>query len=159
MRLLKIFLLALFLCPLTALADKPKNAPKDKDKTEWFRKLKEFKHNYLTKELDLTDAQKTEFFKLYDAKEQERFDAEHKVRTLERDIKKKGDAATDNDYSCAIAAQYQLNHELAKIESRYETEFRKILSMRQLYKLRHAEFGFQRKLMKQHNPRPPKEKK
>lgn len=160
MKHLKILLLTLLLVPFSSLADKHYHGPgpQNPDKTEWFRKLKETKHNFLVKELDLTQAQQAEFFRLYDAKEQARFEAEHKVRSLEKEIKKKGAAATDEDYNRAITAQYQLNHELAKIESKYEAEFRKVLTIRQLYKLRSSEFSFQRKLMKQHN-RPPKDKK
>lgn len=151
MKYLKILLLIVILTPLNMFADKPKGQHKggDKDRTEWFRKLKEAKHNFMIKELDLTEAQRADFFRLYDAKEAERHEAERKVRTLEKEIKKKGAATTEDDYDRAIAAQYQLNHELAKIESKYESEFRKVITKRQLYKLRHVEFEFQRKLMKQ----------
>lgn len=158
MNCLRIVLIALLIVPFSSLADKPDNGHKDLDKKEWFRKLKETKHNFMVKKLDLTKAQQDEFFRLYDAKEQARFEAESKVRSLEKEITKKGDAATDEDYSRAITAQYQLNHDLAKIESQYEEEFRKVLTKRQLYKLRNAEFSFQRKLMQQHN-RAPKYKK
>lgn len=150
MKHLQILLLLLILSPINALADKQNGKPrKDRDRTEWFRKLKETKHNYLIKELDLTDSQRDEFFRLYDEKEAERHNAEQKVRNLEKEIKRKGAAATEQDYDKAISAQYELNHTLAKIESKYEAKFRKILTKRQLYKLRFAEFGFNRKLMKQ----------
>lgn len=150
MKYFKLLLLFAILLPINALADKPKDCPKkNQDRTEWFRKLKEAKHTFLIKELDLTEAQRAEFFRLYDAKSAERHAAERKVRTLEKEIKKKGDAATDEDYDRAITAQYQFNHEMAKIESKYEAEFRKVLTKRQLYKLRFAEFDFDRKLMKQ----------
>jgi len=150
MKCFKIIILLAILSPLNMLADKPKDEPKrNRERTEWFRKLKEAKHNYLTKELDLTEAQQEEFFTLYDAKERERHAAEHKVRALEKEVKRKGDGATDEDYNRAIAAQYEVNHELAGIESKYEKEFRKVLTKRQIFKLRSAEFGFQRKLMKQ----------
>ncbi|MCM1310733.1 MAG: V-type ATPase subunit a family protein [Bacteroides sp.] len=151
MKYLKLLLLLAVLSPLNLLADKPKGGPKggDKERTEWFRKLKAAKHNFMVKELDLTEAQQADFFRLYDAKESERHEAERKVRNLEKEIKKKGAAAIEEDYNRAITAQYQLNHELAKIESKYESEFRKVITKRQLYKLRHVEFEFQRKLMQQ----------
>lgn len=150
MKYLKILLLLVILSPLNALADKPKeNSKKEQERKEWFRKLKEAKHSFLVKSLDLTEAQRNDFFRLYDAKEAERHAAERKVRNLEREIKKKGDAATEEDYDRAISAQYQFNHDIAKIESKYEAEFRKVLTKRQLYKLRFTEFDFDRKLMKQ----------
>lgn len=149
MKYFKIVILLAILSPLNMLADKTKDGPKkNHERTEWFRKLKEAKHNYLTKELDLTEAQQENFFLLYDAKERERHAAERKVRTLEKEVRRKGDSATDEDYNRAIAAQYESNHEMARIESKYEKEFRKVLTKRQLFKLRRAEFGFQHKLMK-----------
>lgn len=159
MRYLQILIIALLLVPANALADRPKDGPQnDRDRTEWFRKLKETKHNFLIKELDLTEAQRKEFFELYDAKEADRRAAEQKVRDLEKEIKRKGAAATDSDYEKAITAQYQLNTELAKIESKYGASFRKVLTKRQLYKLRQAEFEFQRRLM-QHDGDKPKGKR
>lgn len=152
MKHLKILLLLIVLSPLAAMADKPRGGEgpkKDSDRTEWFRKLKEAKHSFLTRELDLTESQREEFFKLYDAKEAERQAAEQKVRNLEKEVKKKGAAATDNDYDKVITAQYKFNHEIAKIESKYEQAFRKVLTKRQLYKLRSAEFSFDHKLMRQ----------
>lgn len=158
MKYLKILLLAVIMMPLSAMADKPKEKPgkgKHRERTEWFRKMKEVKHNYLAKELDLTDKQKNEFFKLYDAKESERFAAESKVRKLEKELKKKGDAATEADFDTAIAAQYRLNREIADIESKYEKPFRQILTKRQLFKLPRAERGFQHKLMDKRKDCPP----
>lgn len=155
---LKILLIALLMTPMAALADnkpKAKKHSKADERAEWFQKLKEFKHKYLVKELDLTEEQQSEFFKLYDAKEAERHAAETKAYTIEKQVKKKGDAATDSDFDTAIAAQYQLNSDLATIEARYEKAFRKVLTRRQLFKLRSAERGFQRKLMDQRKGCPP----
>lgn len=159
MKYIKSLLIILFLLPVSAFADAPghNNATskhnKENERAEWFRKLKETKHGYIVKELNLTEAQRSEFFRLYDAKENERHEAERKVRALEKNIKDKGAAVSDDDYDRAIKAQYQLNKELANIECKYESEFRKVLTKQQLYKLRYAEFGFQRKLMKQeHKP-------
>lgn len=158
MKYMKILLLAVMLIPLTAMADKPKGNPgkgKQKERIEWFRKMKEVKQNYLAKELELTDKQKEEFFKLYDAKESERFAAESKVRKLEKELRKKGDAATEADFDAAIAAQYRLNTEIAEIEAKYEKPFRQILTKRQLFKLPRAERGFQHKLMEKRKDCPP----
>lgn len=157
---LKIFLTVLLLMPLSSQAGNPKKirAKKHENKTEWLQKLKDYKHAYMIKELDLTDNQQADFFRIYDSKESERFAAERNVREIEKKLIKKGDAATDADYDAAIAAQYKLNDEIARIETKYSKEMRKVLTPRQLFKLRFAERDFQRKLMeKRHDcPPPPK---
>jgi len=157
MKYLRILLIALLIMPLDALADKPKRAKKGKkrDKTEWLQKMHEVKHQYLVKELDLTTVQQEEFFKLYDAKEAERHAVESKVRKIEKQIRQKGDAATEKELDAAITAQYRLNHEIAGIEAKYEKAFRKVLTNRQLFNLRAAERGFQRKLMQHRHDCPP----
>lgn len=157
MKYLRILLIAILLMPLNVLADKPKHAKKGKkrDKTEWLQKMHEVKHKHLVKELDLTDKQQEEFFKLYDAKESERHAVESNVRNLEKQIKQKGDAATEQELDAAITAQYQLNHDIARIEAKYEKAFRKVLTNRQLFNLRAAERGFRRKLMQHRHDCPP----
>lgn len=155
-KLLKILLVAIVLLPMNVLADtNSKGKDKRATKTEWFQKMKECKHDYLAKKLDIADAQKAEFFKLYDAKESERYNAEKKVRTIEKSIRQKGDAATEADYESAIDAQYKLNDEIARIESKYATSFRKVLTPRQLFRLRAVERDFQRTLMEKRHNYPP----
>lgn len=151
-RLISLILLAVTLLPATTLAQEHKHRNRE-DRKEWMKKLKALKSDYLIKELSLTETQKGDFFKIYDQLEDERNAAEQKVRAAERNVRKKADAATDEDYDAAIAAQYQLNSELANIDAKYEGQLRKVLTKRQLFKLRGAEFGFQRKLM-EHCPNP-----
>lgn len=145
---------------MTAMADKPNGGKGAKgkhqgDRKEWMQKMKEYKHAYLIKELDLSEKQAVDFFKAYDAREQERFDAESKVRKLERAIEKKGDKATDEELDECIAAQYQLNKDMVKLDEKYKKTFRKLLTKRQLYKLPHAEREFQRTLMEKRKDCPP----
>ena len=152
MKKLTVILLAILtLLPAGALAQGNKG-PSKSERKEWMKKLRALKHDFLTKELDLTENQRDEFFELYDAKEAERTAAEQKVRQAERSVRSKGDAATDADYDAAIKAQYRLNSEIASIESKFEASFRKVLTKRQLYKLRGTEHAFQRKLMEQCPP-------
>ncbi|MBD5179552.1 MAG: hypothetical protein HDT00_07685 [Bacteroidales bacterium] len=153
-KLARILLIAAMLLPVGAYAQEPKG-PKNGERKEWMKKLRALKHDYMIKELDLTEAQRAEFFKAYDAKEAERMAAEQKVRMAERNVRKKADAATDADYDAAISAQYRLGSEIAEIEAKYEPALRKVLTRRQMFKLRGAEFGFQRKLMEQCPPPKP----
>lgn len=154
-KLLKIFLMMMLLAPISAVAQpKGKNGGKGNRK-EWMQKMKEFKHSYLIKELDLSEQQAADFFKAYDAREKERFDAEGKVRKLERAINEKGDKATDAELDACINAQYQFHKDMQDIEQKYEKTFRKLLTKRQLCKLPHAEREFQRILMDKRKDCPP----
>lgn len=158
-------ILLLIICMSLSLGDIAAQQPRrgnhgehKPDKTEWLRKMKAFKHDFLARELDLAPKQRDEFFKLYDAKEEARFNAEKQVRKMERQILKKGENATDEECDCCIKAQYELNEKLAEIEKKYESAMRKILSKRQLVRLPHAERKFQRRLMEGRKdcPHPPK---
>lgn len=152
MKKLTVILLAvLALMPAGAWAQGDKR-PSQTERKEWMKKLQALKRDFLIKELDLTENQQNEFFELYNAKEAERMAAEQKVRDAERNVRKKAEAATDADYDAAIKAQYRFNSEIATIEGKYEDLFRKVLTKRQLYKLRGTEHAFQRKLMEQCPP-------
>lgn len=154
-RLINLILAVLILNVSAGVAAQERKQGHREDRKEWMKKLKNLKQEYIIKHLDLTEAQQSEFFRIYDAKETERMAAEQKVRQAERNIRKKSDAATDADYDAAIAAQYKLNSELADIEAKYEPHLRKVLTRRQLFNLRGVEHGFQRKLM-EHCPPPKK---
>lgn len=155
-KIIKICLLLLVLLPATnAAAQGQRNGKHQGNRQEWMQKMKEFKHSYLVKELDLSEKQAEEFFRTYDAKEKERFDAEKKVRDLERTIKTKGKDAADAELDDCIAAQFQLSKTLADIDSKYEHAFRAVLTKRQLFKLPHVEREFQRLLMEKRNDCPP----
>lgn len=150
-KLTLLLLVALMLIPAGSMAQDNKRSNRAERK-EWMKKLKALKHDFLAKELDLTENQKAEFFDIYDSKEAERMDAEQKVKQAEHNVRHKGEAASDADYDAAIRAQYNFNSEIASIESKYEALLRKVLTKRQLYKLRGSEHAFQRKLMEQCPP-------
>ena len=60
---------------MPVVAQKKQQGQPRPDKKEWMAKMREAKHNFLAKELQLTDEQKKEFFAIYDKTE----DASHKV--------------------------------------------------------------------------------
>lgn len=121
------------------------------DKKEWMAKMREAKHNFLAKELQLTDAQKKEFFVIYDKNEDARRRVEHESRQLERAIEQKGDAATDAELDAVINDQFSLEERLSKIDRETLPQMRKVLTRRQLARLKHAERKFNRTLMEHRN--------
>lgn len=154
MIMIRRLLLALcIVSTLTLAAQQPQHRRGDKrpDRTEWMRKMKRLKHEFMTRELDLSAEQQKAFYALYDAKEDERFQAERAVRRSDRDLYKRIHDVSDSELDAAIEAQYELDLKLARIEQKYLPEFRKVLTRQQLFKLRHVEREFRKMLMERKN--------
>lgn len=157
MKIIRLFLIMMLLMPAASAGAQAQKREQRRDRTEWMQKMKEFKHAYLVRELDLSEKQSEDFFKVYDAREEERFEAERRVRRLEREIARKGQEATEEELDRCITEQHRLNRTLADIDAKYESTLRKVLTKRQLVRLPHIERDFQRKLMEQRREcRPPK---
>lgn len=138
----------MFLSPLFGHAD-------GKDRDEWFREMLELKHDYLAKELALTKEQQQKFFPVYDSMENETRRMFDQTRALEKRVRQKGDKATDAELLKATDAMYNVKTREAQIERKYYTQFRKLLSPRQLFKLKRAERHFQRQMVKEHYKKRP----
>lgn len=153
------FLLPLLLMSVCILpASAQKKDQKRPARKEWMAKMREVKHDFMAKELQLTDAQKAQFFEVYDKCEDARHEVEREAREKEKAIEKKGDAATDAELDAIINDQFTMEERLGKVDRQYLPQFRKVLTRRQLAKLKHAERKFMRKLMDKKNencPPPP----
>lgn len=138
-----------------------KNHGDNHNKLEWMAKMRKVKHDFLSKELQLTDAQKKEFFEIYDRNESARRRIEHDMRQREKAVEQKGDAATDAELDSIIANQFSIEERLGAVDRSFLPQFRKVLTRRQLARLKHAERKFNRKLMEQRNSAkcPPPSKK
>lgn len=139
-------------------ATEANNDAKRPDKKEWMAKMKEAKHEFIARELQLSDTQKQEFLPLYDRLQAERMTIERQARDQEKALEKKGEAATDEDYDAVIASQFSIEEKLSQADQKYLPKFKKILNRRQLYRLKRAERKFNRKLMEQRNCPPPPRK-
>ncbi len=132
----------------------PKNHSKP-DRKEWMAKMREVKHDFIAKELQLTDAQKKDFFEVYDKWQAARHGVEQDARQREKAVEEKGDAATDAELDAVIADQFAVEERLSKVDKEYLPQLRKTLTRRQLSKMKHAERKFLRKLMDKHNDSAP----
>lgn len=154
---MKHFKLLAFVIAVVAMGVMPVAAQKHQhgqqrpDKKEWMAKMREAKHKFLAKELQLTDAQKKEFFAVYDKNEDARRKVELESRQFERTIEQKGDAATDAELDALINDQFSMEERLSKVDQESLPQLRKILTRRQLARLKHAERKFNRTLMEQRN--------
>ncbi len=125
--------------------------PGRNQRQKWFEEMKELKHEFLAKQLKLSDQQREKFFDIYDRmdEELERLNAEN--RELERKIKTTPAAkVTDVDYDQAIQSQLDLKGRECEIEKRYYAELRNVLSKKQLFELKAAEQEFRMQVMRQH---------
>lgn len=122
----------------------------DTQRDRWFKEMHAKKHDFLAKELELTPEQTEPFFAIYD-----KMDADIRaVGARTRDLEKKAfdDAnASEADVDAAIEAVYSQRYQEWSIENEAKAKFEKILTKKQMLKLKHAEFKFNRALMKQHN--------
>lgn len=151
----KLLFFIVILFPLFAMAghhghgnhSEQVNSDNMPDREKWFKEAREYKHQYLIKELDLTKTQQREFFPLYDQMDDEMIKIQQETRQMEKRIKSLGDKASDLDYEKATDALYEAKEKEANIEKKYLTEFRKVLTPEQLFKLKGAERKFMRELM------------
>lgn len=144
-RIIYILLMAL-LAVGSASAQKSKT-----DRAEWIKEMQRVKHEYLVKELSLSKEQQTKFFPVYDAMDEELRRLFDENRAMERQIRQKGNKATEIELERAADAQFTLKTREAAIEKAYYPKFKQLLTKKQLFNLKHAERRFQRKMINEHH--------
>ncbi|MDE5608338.1 MAG: hypothetical protein K2I64_05340 [Muribaculaceae bacterium] len=153
--LLLVFISALAAQSLMAQPQCPPGAPRDPAKREqWFKEMRNNKHEFLIRELDLAPAQQAEFFAVYDRMEDSLMKLGEATRKAEMSVKETPDP-TDKDYDDATNELFELKGREYRIEKDAQAEFSKILTKRQLFRLKGAERKFVRALMKHHRPEKP----
>ncbi|MCM1484236.1 MAG: hypothetical protein NC043_07855 [Muribaculaceae bacterium] len=118
-----------------------------KNMKQWLQEMRQFRTNFIVKELNLTADQKSRFVPLYDAMYGELEKLMHDTRQLERSVERKGNEATDVELEKASEAIYECKGKENDIEMRYFAKFKTVLTPRQLFKLKQAENKFNRHLM------------
>lgn len=128
--------------------------PDDHDpakRQQWFEDMRRNKHEFLIRELDLTQAQQEPFFQVYDAMEDELIRIGEETRKAEKEVRD-NENPTDADYDRAINELFELKGREYLVEKGAKEKLAKILTKRQLFKLKGAERKFFRALMKNHRP-------
>lgn len=144
-----IFLIATIFAQLSTIEAQKK--PSKEERQQWFKEMREYKHNFLIKELALEEDQQEAFFKVYDAMEDETFKLHHGTRKLQRELSKKDADVTDIEYEKAAEALFELKYKEAQIELKYFEQFKNVLTKKQLFLLKKAEDKYTRHLMRQHD--------
>lgn len=151
---LLFILIALLLLPIAMSAQKPT----DRERQVWMKEMQQYKNDYISRKLELTDEQKAKFIPIYNRMENEIRKISDQTMRMDREVRKKGDAATDLECEKAAEAQFELKAKEAQIELRYFKEFKTVLNSKQLLKLKRAEKDFSRELMKKHTEKQTKSK-
>ncbi len=118
---------------------------------EWFEELRQYKHDFLAKELQLSQEQQDKFFPLYDDMENSVESLNRQTRGLEKNIEKADGKASDLEYEKAAEAMFELKSKEGAIEQQYATKFKTVLTPKQMFELKRAERKFFHKLMKEHS--------
>lgn len=139
-----ILVLLLFMT-LRATAQVNEGTPRER----YLNELRTYKHNFLTRELELDREQQRNFFELYDSMEDRLQQLNDQTRELERNVVNDSEA-TDVEVDAAINAIYSQKQKEADIENEFLPRMREILSPRQLLKLKQSERMFNQQLVRQH---------
>ena len=128
---------------IDAQAQKQSKADRDK----WLKEVREYKHDKLVEETDMSAAQKAEFLPLYSAMEQEIYQVNIDARNLENKIANSTDDISELEYEKAAEALAEVKSREGDIELKYYKKFEKILSKKQLFLLKRAENRFTRDML------------
>lgn len=144
----RIYLIILFIATVASSAlAQPRPTPENRER--WKSELRNYKHDFMVRELDLSRDQQSKFFPLYDQME----DSIEQINTDTRELEKRiGDDASDIQTEAAARALFEQKSREGQLELEYFDSFKTILTPRQLLKLKSAERQFMRRLM-HHNRR------
>lgn len=144
----RIYLIILFIATFASSAlAQPRPTPENRER--WKSELRNYKHDFMARELDLSRDQQSKFFPLYDQME----DSIEQINTDTRELEKRiGDDASDIQTEAAARALFEQKSREGQLELEYFDSFKTILTPRQLLKLKSAERQFMRRLM-HHNRR------
>lgn len=121
----------------------------NEDREKYLIEMRNSKHEFLTKELQLTREQQNAFFPIYDEMDDELNKINTETRELEQTINA-NPKATDKEVENAARTVFEQKQREGAVEAAYFNRFKNILKPKQLLKLKDAERKFTRKLVKQH---------
>ena len=121
----------------------------DADRQRWLAEIRQYKHEFLIKELELTDEQQGPFCQLYDQMEDDIEQLNSQTRALQQQVEA-NDQATDLEVTNAARTIFELKRAEGQIEMTYFDRFAKILTPRQLLNLKAAERKFTQHLVNHH---------
>lgn len=121
----------------------------ENDRTRWLSEIREYKHEFIAKDLEMTREQQRDFFPLYDSMEDEVERINSEIRALETKVNEDKEAS-DIEIENASRTIFEQKRAEGQVEMTYFDKFKEILSPRQLLRLKNAERRFTQQLVKHH---------
>lgn len=122
-----------------------------KDKAKMREDLQNFKIEFLAKEMELSEKEKSDFSPIYKEYDGERRKAGSEAWKFEHELSKKKDAS-DADYKKLAELQQSARNKDSEIVKKYDEKFASFLSAKQIYTMHKGEEKFFEK-MKEMNKR------
>ncbi len=141
--------IAIVLSQASVVSAQPPQSTDEAGRQKWMTELRNFKHDFMIKELDIPADKQKEFFSAYDSMEDEISDLNAQTRSLEQKVLSDPDAS-DVELEAAARAQFELKSQESKIELEYYEKFKNILSPKQLIRIKNTERKFTQQLMQHH---------
>lgn len=117
----------------------------DNKPRQWTKDMLEYKHDFIVKETNMTQAQRDKFMPHYEAMEKEIFAIHRNAR--EQAKKVKSGKVSDQDYAKAARVMAEVKAKEGEIETKYFDIFSTILTKKQLFLLKQAEIKFTRQMV------------
>lgn len=143
---MKNFLLLFFSCILFIPATL---AQGQKDRAKMREDLQNFKIDFLAKEMDLSEKEKSEFIPIYKEYDSERRKVGAEAWKFEHELSKKKDAS-DADYKKLSELQQSARSKDGEIVRKYDEKFASFLSAKQIYNMHKGEAKFFEKMKEMH---------
>ncbi len=113
-------------------------------KEEFFQ----FRREFMTEQIGLTEQEAEQFFPLYDEMEKKKWEADRGARSLARRMANSETEVMDVEYEAAADALLEKGEKIVQIEREYYDKFKAILPSEKLFKFKYAQERLPRAMMK-----------
>lgn len=144
-----LYFLAVIISISVVRADAQPPQLDDEGRQRWMTEIRNYKHDFFTKELELSEDQQRDFFAEYDQME----DRINKLNSETRELEEKtidNPDASDVELEATARALFEIKGEESKIELEYFEKFKNILHPKQLVLIKNTERKFTQQLVQHH---------
>lgn len=144
-----LYFLAVIISISVVRADAQPPQLDDEGRQRWMTEIRNYKHDFFTKELELSEDQQRNFFAEYDQME----DRINKLNSETRELEEKtidNPDASDVELEATARALFEIKGEESKIELEYFEKFKNILQPKQLVLIKNTERKFTQQLVQHH---------
>lgn len=147
--LFNIILALAILLPVSSFAQGKSKTTSLDDRQRWISELRNYKHDFLAKELSLSKGEQEKFFPVYDEMDDELTRIASETRDLEQKVLT-DDNASETELNAATQAVFQQKKREGEIEELYYDKLKEVLTPRKLLRLKNAERKFTQQLLRRH---------